>query len=191
MRRSIRTGANTMIVGLVAVVTVATGCGDLPPPPADATAEAGGDRVHFYWATTLPDAARSDIWRRPLAGGGDVEHVGIVPLQAVTGLAVSSDGIIAGGVSPDDDLFWDAWVVPFDGGSPRRLAPIGNALVSVDASGALWTTITDFDASGNAAYEVRLSPSDGSPSRPLAPDALTVAVQDGADEPSTLVTASR
>jgi hypothetical protein len=101
----------------------------------------------------------------------------------VTGLAITSDGIVAGGVSPEDDLFWDAWVVPFDGESPRRLAPIGNALVAVDASGAVWTTIIDLDASGNAVYEARLSPSDGSPSRPLAPDAVTLPVQYAPDEP--------
>ena len=61
-------------------------------------------------------------------------------------------------------------MVPFDGGSPRRLAPIGDALVAIDASGALWTTITSEDESGTPAYETRLSPADGSPSVLLSAD---------------------
>jgi hypothetical protein len=99
-----------------------------------------------------------------------VEPLRGVLIQAVTGRALSADGMVVGGVSSDDDLFWDAWVVRLDGDSPRQLAPIGDALVSIDASGALWTTIVSEDASGAAAYEVRMSPADGAPSLPLSPD---------------------
>ena len=60
-------------------------------------------------------------------------------------------------------------MIPVDGGSPRRLAPIGTNLISVDASGALWSTIVGEDEAGNPSYELRLSPSDGSPSVPLSP----------------------
>lgn len=91
-----------------------------------------------------------------------------LPLTAVTGTATSPHGTVVGGVSTEAELFWDAWVVPFDGGPPRRLAPVGNNLVAVDAAGAVWTAITDFDASGRTAYEVRLSPSDGAPSVALS-----------------------
>jgi hypothetical protein len=70
-------------------------------------------------------------------------------------------------VSREPDLSWDAWVVPSGGGPPRRLAPIGLTLLSVDESGALWDHITGFDPSGEPIYEVRLSPSDGSPSVPV------------------------
>ena len=61
-------------------------------------------------------------------------------------------------------------MIPFDGGPPRRLAPIGERLVSVDGDGALWTAIASEDESGAAAFEVRLSPADGSPSVLLSPD---------------------
>ena len=42
-----------------------------------------------------------------------------------------------------------AWPIPFDDGSPRRLAPIGERLVGVDAAGAVWTTIVSEDAKGH------------------------------------------
>ena len=93
----------------------------------------------------------------------DVETIDGVPLQAVTARAVSPYGLIVGGVSSEDDLFWDAWLVPGDGAPPRRLAPVDD-LFAVDASGALWTTIVSEDDSGHVDYETRLSPADGSPS---------------------------
>jgi hypothetical protein len=90
-----------------------------------------------------------------------------LPLSFVTGVAASPDGLVVGGVSAAEDRFWDAWVIPFYGASPRRLAPIGTNLISVDASGALWSTIVGEDESGTPAHELRLSPSDGSPAVPL------------------------
>jgi len=87
-----------------------------------------------------------------------------LPLTSVTGVAASAHGLVVGGVSTDADLFWDAWLVPADGGAARRLAPIGNNLVAIDGAGALWTDITDYGPSGTASYENRLSPWDGSPS---------------------------
>jgi hypothetical protein len=115
----------------------------------------------------------------------DESDAGDLPLTAITGTAASPRGLIVGGVSTDTELFWDAWLVPADGGAPRRLAPIGNNLVAVDADGALWTAITDFGPSGTPSYETRLSPWDGSPSRLLSaelPPELSVerAVADGA-----------
>jgi len=106
---------------------------------------------------------------RHLDPGSDasLERVGELPLSFVTGVASSSDGLVVGGVSDHEDRFWDAWVIPFDGGSPRRLAPIGTNLISVDASGALWSTIVAEDESGTPSYELRRSPADGSPSVPL------------------------
>ena len=79
-----------------------------------------------------------------------LERVDELPLSFVTGVAASPDGLVVGGVSAAEDRFWDAWVVPLDGGSPRRLAPIGTNLISVDASGALWSTIVGEDEAGNA-----------------------------------------
>jgi hypothetical protein len=102
---------------------------------------------------------------------GDFENVWGLPLTSVTGVAASPDGLVVGGVSSEEGLFWDAWVVPSGNGPPRRLGPIGLTLLSVNASGAVWTTITGFDESGEACYELRLSPSDGSPSVPLSPSA--------------------
>lgn len=133
-------------------------------------------------AVTRPDSdagrdARGDI-RIPRRGGWpfgrlDPEEVRTVAepmLSAATGAAVSSDGLVVGGVSADADTFWEAWLIPFDGGPPRRLAPIGERLVSVDGDGALWTAIASEDESGAAAFEVRLSPADGSPSVLLSAD---------------------
>jgi len=99
----------------------------------------------------------------------DAETIDGVPLQAVTGRARSPHGLVVGGVSSADDLFWDAWLVPGDGAPPRRLAPVDN-LFAVDAGGALWTTIVSEDDSGHVDYETRLSPADGSPSLPLSRD---------------------
>ncbi len=93
-----------------------------------------------------------------------------LPLSAVTGVAASDRELVVGGVSADPNLFWDAWVIRPGTSSPRRLAPIGNNLVAVDATGALWTDITDYGASGRPTYETRLSPSDGSASRSLSPE---------------------
>jgi hypothetical protein len=97
----------------------------------------------------------------------DTETIDGVPLQAVTARALSPHGLVVGGISSDDDLFWDAWLVPANGAPPCRLAPVDN-LVSVDASGALWTTIVSEDDAGHIEYETRLSPADGSPSVPLS-----------------------
>jgi hypothetical protein len=91
-----------------------------------------------------------------------------LPLQAVTAVAASPHGTVVAGVSSAPELFWDAWVIPAGGGPPRRLAPIGLALVGVDAAGALWTSITGVDAAENTTYETWLSPSDGSPAVPLS-----------------------
>jgi hypothetical protein len=101
-----------------------------------------------------------------------LERVDELPLSFVTGAAVSPGGLVVGGVSAAEDRFWDAWVIPFDGGSPRRLAPIGTNLISVDASGALWSTIVGEDESGKPSHELRRSPSDGSPSVRLPPNSL-------------------
>jgi hypothetical protein len=93
-----------------------------------------------------------------------------LPLQAVTAVAASPHGTVVAGVSDAADLFWDAWVIPPDGGAPRRLAPVGLGLVGADAAGVLWTTITGADATGSATHETWLSPSDGSPAVPLSAD---------------------
>jgi hypothetical protein len=108
---------------------------------------------------------------RAIVPAGELRHerVDELPLSFVMGVAASPDGLVVGGVSAAEDRFWDAWVIPFDGGSPRRLAPIGTNLISVDASGALWTTIVGEDESGQPSHELRLSPSDGSPAVPLSP----------------------
>jgi hypothetical protein len=113
----------------------------------------------------------------------DAEPIDGVPLQAVTARAVSPHGLVVGGVSSEDELFWDAWLVPGGGASPRRLAPVDN-LFAVDAGGALWTTIVSEDDAGHIEYETRLSPADGSPSVPLSRDlpaafAAERAVSDG------------
>ena len=54
-------------------------------------------------------------------------------------------------------------------GAPRRLDPILYWLASVDASGAIWTALTGSRAGVQQTYEVRISPADGSPARPLSP----------------------
>jgi hypothetical protein len=87
-----------------------------------------------------------------------------LPLTSVMRVAASAHGLVVGGVSTDADLFWDAWLVPADGGAARRLARIGNNLIALDGAGALWTDITGYGPSGRASYETRLSPWDGSPS---------------------------
>jgi hypothetical protein len=102
--------------------------------------------------------------------GASLARVDELPLAFVTGVAASPDGLVVGGVAAAEDRFWDAWVIPFDGGSPRRLAPIGTNLISVDASGALWSTIVGEDEWGIPSYELHLSPADGSPAVPLPPD---------------------
>ena len=109
---------------------------------------------------------------RHVDAGSDasLERVGELPLSFVTGVAAAPDGLVVGGVSAAEDRFWDAWVLPFDGGSPRRLAPIGTNLLSVDAAGALWSTIVGEDESGKPSRELRLSPADGSPAVRLSPD---------------------
>jgi hypothetical protein len=112
-------------------------------------------------------ASRGELRHLDAASAASLERVGELPLSFVTGVASSSDGLVVGGVSANEDRFWDAWVIPFDGGPPRRLAPIGTNLISVDASGALWSTIVGEDESGNPTHELRLSPSDGSPAVPL------------------------
>ena len=111
----------------------------------------------------------SELRHLDAASSASLERVDELPLSFVTGVAASPDGLVVGGVSAAEDRFWDAWVIPVDGGSPRRLAPIGTNLISVDASGALWSTIVGEDEAGNPSYELRLSPSDGSPSVPLSP----------------------
>jgi hypothetical protein len=123
------------------------------------------------WTPLAPDeAARA----RALIRGTelptvDALDIGGVPLESVTTLAASPGGLIVGGVSPADDLFWDAWLVP-RGGPARQLAPIGDNLIGADAAGVLWTTIVSEDEAGNPTREVRLSPADGGPSRPLSPN---------------------
>jgi len=165
MLRSIGFTASLTTVFVVFVVA-SSGC-DGSAPPGDAA-----------WVPVGPEesARVSELIRgteRP-----DIDPPGNVPLQAVTELATAPGGLVVGGISPADDLFWDAWFVA-DGGDDdddddnddnrvmRRLAPV-DKLVSVDAGGALWTTIVSEDESGNARYEVRLSPADGSPSVPLS-----------------------
>jgi len=139
---------------------VAIGCDSEAPPPG-AVAWMPVPPQEIARAVALLDgAAPPDI---------DAQTLGDVPLQAVTGLAAAPGGLVVGGVSPTWDLFWDAWFVPSDGGPARRLAPVDN-LVGVDAGGAIWTTIVSEDESGEVAYEVRLSPADGSPARLLSSD---------------------
>jgi hypothetical protein len=149
-----------------AVLAAAPACAPDESSVGAVTADAGAGRD-----------ARGDVrvprprwwtWRR--LDPGEQRAVYELPLSAVTGTAVSSDGVIAGGVSADADLFWDAWLIPSDGEPPRRLATIGDRLLSVDASGALWTSVVSEDESGATAFEVRLSPADGSASVLLSPD---------------------
>jgi len=147
-------GSSGLGVSLIAVTAAIAGC-DEPPPACAAGWLTPGDESMF------PEHDDGEV---------SVEPLRAVPIQAVTGRASSAYGMIVGGVSSSDDLFWDAWVITLDGAPPRRLAPIGDALVSIDGSGALWTTIVSEDASGAPAYEVRVSPADGSPSVLLSPD---------------------
>src|SRR5207247_1725663 len=129
------------------VIFESFGCDDSPPADAAGWAPAAAAETARA-AELLRAAAPPDI---------DARTVGDVPLQAVTGVAVAPRGLVVGGVSPADDRFWDAWFVPAGGGPARRLAPVDN-LVGVDAGGAIWTTVVSEDESGEAAYEVRLSP---------------------------------
>ena len=100
----------------------------------------------------------------------DLQAIADLPLSAVTGTAMSGEGIVVGGVSSAPDLFWDAWLIPVDDGTPLQLAAIGDRLLAVDGDGAVWTTVVSEDGSGHAAYAVRLSPSDGAPSVLLSSD---------------------
>jgi hypothetical protein len=109
-------------------------------------------------------------WRFRRLDLADLQAFDDLPLSAVTGVAASPDGIVVGGVSSQPDLFWDAWLIPSDDGSPRRLAPIGDRLVGVEAAGAVWTGVVSEDEHGTPAYEVRLSPADGSAAVLLSPD---------------------
>jgi len=111
-------------------------------------------------------------WRFRRPDLGDLQALDDLPLSlsAVTGVAASPDGVVVGGVSAEPDLFWDAWLIPSDDGSPRRLAPIGDRLIGVDAAGAVWTGVVSEDEHGTPAYEVRLSPADGSAAVLLSPD---------------------
>jgi hypothetical protein len=104
-------------------------------------------------AVVPPSALRLATAATGMLEEADVEAIAGVPLQAVLGRAASPHGSIVAGVSSEDDLFWDAWVLPPDGSAPRRLAPVGGSLLSVDATGVRWA----------AAYEIWLSPADGSP----------------------------
>jgi hypothetical protein len=144
-----------------------------------AAAGAGWRDVRIEWDQVAgPMTARlrlqSPSRARAIVPAGELRHerVDELPLSFVTGVATSPEGLVVGGVSAAEDRFWDAWVIPFDGGSPRRLAPIGTNLISVDASGALWSTLVGEDESGNPSHELRLSPSDGSPAVPLSPNSL-------------------
>jgi len=115
-------------------------------------------------------------------GPDEVETQGL-PLSAATATAASPHGLVVGGVSLDEDRFWEAWLLPSDGTAPRRLAPVGNALVGVTEAGAVWTDLGDLEA-GLPTYETRLSPTDGSAAVPLADDLPThfqpaLAVSDG------------
>jgi hypothetical protein len=145
--------------GLV-IVVASLGCAETAP---------AGDGA---WQPAAPEEVARAIamLRGAELDDRDGQTFGGVPLQAVTALAMSPRGLVVGGVSSADDLFWDAWLVPDGGGPVRRLAPIGNNLIGADASGVLWTAIVGEDESGNAAYEVRLSPADGGPSVSLASD---------------------
>jgi hypothetical protein len=112
----------------------------------------------------------------------DVETRGL-PLSAAIATAESPHGLVVGGVSLDEDRFWEAWLLPADGTAPRRLAPVGNALVGVTEAGAVWTDLGELDA-GLPTYEMWLSPADGSAAVPLAVDLPThfepaLAVRDG------------
>jgi hypothetical protein len=115
-------------------------------------------------------------------GPDDVETWGL-PLSAATATVASPRGLVVGGVSLDEDRFWEAWLLPANGTAPRRLAPIGNALIGVTEAGAVWTDLGDLDA-GLPTYETWLSPADGSAAVPLAVDLPThfepaLAVSDG------------
>jgi hypothetical protein len=152
---------------LVVLAAAAAGCG---APPAG-------------WNVVGPAATDDDTAGLDTVAWSD----GRVPLSAITGLAASPHGLVVGGVSAEADRFWDAWVVPYDTTeSPRRLAPVGLTLLSVAASGALWATSASMDPSaGTPEHEVRLSPSDGSPSVLLSPELPSAfsaerAVADGA-----------
>jgi hypothetical protein len=101
--------------------------------------------------------------------GPDVVETWGLPLSAATATAESPHGLVVGGVSLDEDRFWVAWLLPADGTAPRRLAPVGNALVGVAEAGAVWTDLGDLEA-GLPTYETRLSPADGSAAVPLAVD---------------------
>jgi hypothetical protein len=150
MLRSIRPAAILLVVASIGCDGSASPDGWTPVAPDEAA------RARQILATAeLPDI--------------DPENFGGVPLGGVTGMAETPHGLVVAGVSSHVDLFWDAWLVPSDGRSPRRLAPIGDNLIAVDAGGALWTTIVSEDDSGDIESQVRLSPADGSPSVPLSP----------------------
>ena len=142
-----------------------------------AAAGAGCRGVRIEWDQVAgPMTARlrlqSPSRARAIVPAGELRHerVDELPLSFVTGVAAAPDGLVVGGVSAAEDRFWDAWVIPFDGGAPRRLAPIGTNLISVDASGALWSTIVGEDEAGNPSVERHRSPTDGSPAVRLSRD---------------------
>jgi hypothetical protein len=144
--------------GLLVLAGAATGCADASPPAPTGWTEVGPAEAPRARAI-LDAAALPEV--DPAALG--------VPLQAVTGLAVSPHGLVVGGISPDEDAFWEAWAIPSDGGPPRRLAFV-ERLIAVDAGGAIWTAIASEDEAGADAFEIRLSPADGAPSAPLSAD---------------------
>src|SRR6478752_5812373 len=88
---------------LFIAVATAIGCADSSPLPSSAWTEVGPEEAARARAI-LDAAAPPEVDPATLR----------VPLQAVTGLAVSPRGLVVGGVSPDGDTFWEAWAIPSD-----------------------------------------------------------------------------
>lgn len=161
-----RTGGNA---------TVIVDGGPVPDPsaPSGETQAAGEptmlDAAYFYWSSLTYDGRGTLVSRIPRVGG-TAEVIAELPLVLVGGLAVVPDGVLAAGLHGNT---YSAMIAPFDGGSLRVLASgfAYGSLLSVEPAGTIWRIPDSF-----LTYALMLSPSDGSPTRPLAttlPDHMT------------------
>jgi hypothetical protein len=115
------------------------------------------DDTHYVWATA---DSNSTLWRMPRAGGTAVS-MGPTGVSVSSHFALVTDGVIATGpVTLFEGRTYDAVVVPFDGGTPRRLGEVWMPFLA-DGTGVLWNAFLYSDHKGRQAYEIRRTPADG------------------------------
>jgi len=120
--------------------------------------------AHYVWATSDSNAT---LWRMP-RGGGAAVSLGPTGVGVRSHFALVADGVIATGPgSLFEGPLYDAVVVPFDGGTPRRLGEVFSPFLA-DGTGVLWNAFLYSDGKGREAYEIRHTPADGGEAVPLS-----------------------